>query len=338
MLLIAAAVAASIVALALLVSILRAVGDAGRFEAHPPERRAARSRPRDPREALALVGNALAATHNPRALLPLILEVVTEATGAKGGQLLQNGVEIGWIGDVGRGPAPLVLDLTAGDDSVATELRLYPSRRGFRGDTRKLAEWLAAQASIALENARLHEQVQRQATTDELTNLDNRRRFIDALEAEVERARLLDAPLSVVLADIDDFKRVNDRYGHHGGDRALRVFADLLRAHLREGDVAGRIGGEEFAILLPDTTAAAAGVVAQRTLATVRAARVVVGQESIRLTASFGVAQHVPGAAADKVLLAADEALYRAKGDGKNCVRSAASAEVAAVDDGSRLA
>ena len=147
-------------------------------------------------------GNALAATHDARALLPLILEVVTEATGARGGLLVQDGEEIGWFGEVGE-KEPLELDLTGDDEAGGrTTLLLYPPRRGFGKEAAALAEWLATQAGIALENARLHERVQRQATTDELTGLVNRRRFLEALENELERSRLFETPLSLVLADL----------------------------------------------------------------------------------------------------------------------------------------
>ena len=117
----------------------------------------------------------------------------------------------------------------------------------------KLAEWLSSQAAIALENARLHDIVQWQAITDELTGLVNRRRFLDALRSEITRGQRLGGRLSVVLADLDGFKLINDRFGHHAGDEVLIAFADLLRAHGRDVDVAARLGGEEFAILLPET-------------------------------------------------------------------------------------
>ena len=274
MLLIALASLASLVTIAVLVSVLRAI------RGHEPpapathmrhERRRAHPAARDAREAIALVGDALAATHNPRALVPLILEVVTEATGARGAQMLHGGVEVGWFGEAGGRTRPLTLDLASENADSDTKLLLYPPAQGFDAETRKLAEWVAAQAGIALENARLHEEVRRQATTDELTNLVNRRRFIEALETELERAKMFDSPLSVVLADLDDFKRINDDYGHHGGDRALKSFGQLLRAQVRDFDVAARLGGEEFAILLPQTTAEAAAVVAARTRDTLAA-------------------------------------------------------------------
>lgn len=305
----------------LFVSVMRSSkGRAASTEPHADRRRAHRPN-RDPREALALVGNALAATHDARALMPLILEVVTEATGARGGELVQGGVQVGWFGEV-AGRHPLELDLTTGEqDDGLTTLLLYPPRRGFRKETRDLAEWLAAQAGIALENAKLHERVQRQATTDELTGLVNRRRFLEALETELERAKLFEEPLSLVLADLDDFKLVNDRHGHLAGDHALQTFGRLLRAHLRKMDVAGRLGGEEFAVLLPETRAEAAVLVADRMRSALAHAPLELpGGARITLTASFGIAELGPRQTAEQVLSLADAALYEAKAAGKDRV------------------
>jgi diguanylate cyclase (GGDEF)-like protein len=321
-LLIALAVLLSLVTLALLFSLLRALHT---HESRAPvtrrrhERRQAHPAARDAREAIALVGDALAATHNPRALVPLILEVVTEATGARGAQMLHEGQEVGWFGEAGGRARPLTLDLASENSETDTKLLLYPHGRGFDGETRKLAEWVAAQAGIALENARLHEEVRRQATTDELTNLVNRRRFIEALETELERAKMFDSPVSVVLADLDDFKRINDDYGHHAGDRALTAFGQLLREQVRDFDVPARLGGEEFAILLPQTTATAAAIVAARMRDALAASPIEVSENaSVKLSASFGIAESHPDQSTDELLRRADDALYAAKRGGKN--------------------
>jgi len=271
---------------------------------------------RDPREALALVGDALAATHNPRVLLPVILEVITEATDALGGQIFSGAEEVAWIGEVGGSRKPLTLELDA-----TTRLLLFPPEDGFGKDTRTLAEWLASQAAVALDNARLHDIVQRQAITDDLTGLVNRRRFIEALDAEVERARSFGSPLTIVLADLDNFKQVNDEFGHHGGDVVLRAFADLIRSHVRDVDVCGRIGGEEFAILLPETDAAGAARVAERMRSSLNGVAIPLSDDAaIHVASSFGVAQLGPGQSGDDLLRAADTALYRAKDAGKNRV------------------
>ena len=113
------------------------------------------------------------------------------------------------------------------------------------------ANSLASQAAIALENARLHRIVEQQAVVDGLTGLANRRRCEDSLTAEIARAQRLGAPFTLVLADLDDFKAVNDRNGHVVGDDVLRGFASVLRATVRDTDLAGRWGGEEFMLLLP---------------------------------------------------------------------------------------
>jgi diguanylate cyclase (GGDEF)-like protein len=293
-------------------------------------RSAARARPRsdrrrpsgahgDPREALALVGDALAATHNPRVLLPVVLEVMTEATGALGGQVFAGGEEVAWIGEVGGSRRPLELGLGFSADGETT-LVLVPPDDGFSKDTRSTAEWLASQAAVALDNARLHDIVQRQAITDDLTGLVNRRRFIEALEAEVERARGFDSPLAIVLSDLDNFKQVNDEFGHHGGDVVLRAFADLIRSHVRDVDVSGRIGGEEFAILLPDTDRAGAALVAERMRRSLNSVPIALEEANLNVAASFGVAELTAGQSGDDLLRSADAALYRAKDEGKNRV------------------
>ena len=273
----------------------------------------------DPREALALVGDALAATHNPRVLLPVVLEVMTEATGALGGQVFAGGEEVAWIGEVGGDRKSLQLGLGFSADGETT-LLLVPPEQGFSRETRSTAEWLASQAAVALDNARLHDIVQRQAITDDLTGLVNRRRFIEALDAEVERARRFASPLAIVLSDLDNFKQVNDEFGHHGGDVVLRAFADLIRSHVRDVDVSGRIGGEEFAILLPDTDRDGAALVAERMRHSLNSVAIAIDEASLKGAASFGVAELAAGQTGDDLLRSADAALYRAKDEGKNRV------------------
>lgn len=294
-------------------------------------RRDRRRRPapahRDPREALELVGDALAATHNPRVLLPVVLEVITEATGALGGQVFAAGEEVAWVGVIGGSQSDVVSVPLASSAEGETTLRLYPPGGGFKEEKVRLAERLAAQAAVALENARLHDVVQRQAITDDLTGLVNRRRFKEALEAEVERARRFGEPLAIILADLDDFKRINDLFGHQVGDVVLRSFADLLRSHVRDVDLAGRIGGEEFAILLPGTEASEAAMVAERMRDSLGGLRLAASDgQAVHMTSSFGIAQLGTGDSADDLLRAADEALYRAKSEGKNRIATSANA------------
>src|SRR5205085_6946137 len=309
---------ATVVTITLLVSALRSSSRPipGRRLHDRRERRDGVSA--NPGEALALVGDALAATHNPRALLPVILEVMIEATGARGGRVLEGSEEVSWIGELNAGPPSIVLEL-AKDDEGDTTLALYAPEGGFSEATRHTAEWLASQAGIALENARLHHLVQRQATTDDLTGLVNRRRFIEALDSEIVRADTFRSPLSVVLGDLDHFKLVNDLFGHPTGDEVMRQFADLVRPPLRDVDVPGRVGGEEFAILLPGTDAAGAVAVAERVRRSLRSLRATPDQGG-PVTASFGVAQFASGQTGDELLRRADVALYRAKSEGRNRV------------------
>jgi diguanylate cyclase (GGDEF)-like protein len=318
-------VLATLATAALLVSVVGSSRHEQANRAGGPRRRDRRRRtvagPPDPREALALVGDALAATHNPRALLPVILNVITEATGVRGGRLLQGDREIGWVGEVADGDDELEFELAPADETGATRLVLYPPAGGFGAETEQLAEWLASQAAIALENARLHDVVQRQAMTDELTGLVNRRRFISALEAEIERASSLGGTVSVVLIDLDDFKLINDRFGHHAGDRVLQAFASLLEAHVRPIDMAGRLGGEEFALLLPDADTAGAAATAERLRRSLDDGPIARADgRDLSVTASFGVAHYSAGRSGDELLRIADDALYRAKEQGKNQV------------------
>jgi diguanylate cyclase (GGDEF)-like protein len=314
---------ATLATVALLVATIRSPR---KKESEPRQDRRRRSGPGRPdaRAALALVGDALAATHNPRALVPVILDVVTEATGARGARIVRDGEELGWIGEPREGRNELRLDLSAADEPSRTELVLYPPPEGFADDTKQLAEWLAAQAGIALENARLHDLVQRQANTDDLTGLVNRRRFLEALEREVEQAAQLGGDLAIVLLDLDDFKGINDRFGHHSGDRVLEAVGIALQNHIRNIDLAARLGGEEFALLLPETSSSDAVLVAERLCRSlsVRPLAWVEGNP-LSSTASVGVANYLPGDSGEDLLRLADAALYRAKREGKNRVRVA---------------
>jgi diguanylate cyclase (GGDEF)-like protein len=273
----------------------------------------------DGRDALALVGDALAATHDPEALLPVILGVAIEATGAAGGRLVEGARELAVRGRATGEGEPLVLPL--GDEGDESSLYLYPPPEGFTEESRELARWLATQASIALENAHLHGLVKAQAVTDELTGLANRRRFMEVVTLELKRAERFESPLGLILVDLDDFKAVNDRFGHQTGDVALRALSDVFRASLRDVDLAARLGGEEFAVLLPETDGPGAAGVAERLRTTLADLEVEAPRgDKLGLTASFGVAFYPEARSVDELLTLADTALYRAKAEGKNRV------------------
>jgi two-component system, cell cycle response regulator len=271
-------------------------------------------------DAVDRFGKALAATHDPFTLLNVIVESAVESTGAAGGRLIVDGEEQARAGDPEEGGRPLVIPLGP-EGSEDAKLLLTPSGADFGDQSRELALWLGSQAAIALENVRLHRLVARQASTDGLTELANRREFEESLANEISRAERFGGSLALILADLDNFKQVNDRFGHQAGDEVLRAFANILRQTVRDIDVAARYGGEEFAVLLPQTDIAGAERLAERLREAVETRPMARVQDSaVVVTSSFGVASFPEAGTAAGLFAAADEALYRAKRAGKNCV------------------
>ena len=182
---------------------------------------------------------------------------------------------------------------------------------------------LAGQAAAAIVNGQQHRAVTTQAVTDGLTGLFNRRHVQAALESEQRRAQRYGHPLSVIMLDIDTFKSYNDTYGHTQGDVLIKMVASLLRASVRGVDIVGRYGGEEFIILMPETTKEEAGYTAERLRHAVASATFpgfADDPEMVVLkTISLGVAT-LPEDAADTEMLVtlADQALYQAKRGGRN--------------------
>jgi diguanylate cyclase (GGDEF)-like protein len=172
-------------------------------------------------------------------------------------------------------------------------------------------------AGLAITNADTSAHLLAQATSDPLTGLLNHRAFQHRVENEVQRAQRYGRPLAVVLLDLDHFKTINDAYGHQAGDAALMQAASLLGADARAGDVLGRIGGDEFALLLPETFAEGASAIAQRCAAEFRAAPVGVASH---LTMSAGVCDLTQAKNSKELLQLADGALYWAKNQGRDNV------------------
>ena len=218
-----------------------------------------------------------------------------------------------------------------GHASYVGVISIARRERRFTSEDAELLEYLAGQAVISIENVDLHEMVQTQAITDELTGLANLREMHGALDREFERLRRFETPLGFVLLDLDNFKQVNDSFGHPQGDEVLVEVANVLRELTRDIDEPARHGGEEFAVVLPQTDVDGAALLAERMREAIEQLRVprVGGGEALRMTASFGVAA-VPASAADKdgLIAAADAAMYRAKHTGKNRVERARPGDV----------
>lgn len=181
---------------------------------------------------------------------------------------------------------------------------------------------LRARVRNVLERERLVRQLVHLATTDGLTAVANRRRFFQLAEAELLRVRRYGSLAGLLMVDLDQFKQVNDRYGHAAGDAVLRHFAGLARERLRAVDTIGRIGGEEFAILLPDTALNGAQAFAEQLCAHTAASSVATPHGRMSFSVSIGVTAIVPtDRLLDEVLARADAALYVAKKSGRNRVR-----------------
>lgn len=181
----------------------------------------------------------------------------------------------------------------------------------------------ANQAAIALENARLYSETQKKADTDELTGLKNRRSFFEMGAREIERAIRFKHPLSALMIDLDQFKQVNDTFGHPVGDKLLVELSDVFRKKLRNVDLVARYGGDEFIILLPENDLKAAMEVGGRLRQTLEKARVETEKGKASITASIGVASFSEQMTTLSALIeAADRALYNAKKFGKNRVIS----------------
>ncbi|MEM7353221.1 MAG: diguanylate cyclase [Acidobacteriota bacterium] len=182
------------------------------------------------------------------------------------------------------------------------------------------------------------EQSRRMANTDGLTGLYNHRYLQERLESEIERAERYERPLSVVMADLDFFKRYNDSLGHPSGDKALIAVSQTLRQVSRASDILARYGGEEFTLVLPETTAEEARVVAERARQSVAALDLGSKESGIdHISVSLGVASHVAGRSKEALIEAADSALYQAKRDGRDrvCVEPGAVEESESPDDSS---
>lgn len=207
----------------------------------------------------------------------------------------------------------------------------------FDDDDVRLLTTLAAHVAVCLHLARVLAESERMAVTDGLTGLYNYRYFHERLRGEMARSTRYGHPLSLVMLDLDNFKKINDRYGHLKGDDVLREVAQAIKRNIRgtvatatvkraDVDIACRCGGEEFIIILPEAAAPGAAIAAERLRAVVEAEVGRVAElidengQSGTVTGSFGVAAFVPGLSPESFIKGADEATYEAKRAGKNRV------------------
>jgi diguanylate cyclase (GGDEF)-like protein/PAS domain S-box-containing protein len=232
-------------------------------------------------------------------------------------------------------------DLSKMVNGLVTNPDLYPSNENenlCRDGTRVWISWtnrglydqegrLTEILSVGNDITRLkkaEDKLRELATTDSLTGLFNRRSFFESGKIEVERSGRYASPLSLMMLDLDHFKEVNDTYGHETGDQVLQMLADVMRNTLRQVDIIGRIGGEEFAVLLPGTTRAEARISAERLRARVEESGLEKGQQAVKFTVSIGLAEASKECRdLPSLLKRADEALYAAKDQGRNRVVTA---------------
>ena len=309
------------------------------------------------REAIRRIGRTFASSLDRAAVLELALKTAVDAVQASGGRLSVTSVEdesltetlhegsLAGLEDAIQEAETLALqngglgeEQAARTSVAAVALSVAGSsgpphgvitvaRRGraFTDDDREVLRSLGVEAALALENIELHFQVSRQAVTDELTGLANHGRFQELLDAEIEQVRRYHHPLGLIMLDIDDFKAVNDTYGHQQGDAVLRQVASVLRENSRDADSPARYGGEELSLILPHTDLEGAFAIADRIRVAVEGLRVARtdGHGVLRVTTSVGVTSSTVG---DKhrLIADADGALYEAKRRGKNRTVSAA--------------
>ncbi|HEX2084160.1 MAG TPA: sensor domain-containing diguanylate cyclase [Solirubrobacteraceae bacterium] len=222
----------------------------------------------------------------------------------------------------------VIVPLSAEGQAIGALVLEHPMRAGTRIERRivGMLERFAAHGALALRNAWLLEQVQHLAATDSLTGLPNRETFQRSLSQEVARAARTGGEMSVLLLDLDHFKRINDTLGHQAGDAVLRAVAAVLDESCRPFDTPARYGGEEFAVVLPNTGEADGRAAAERL-------RAAVGESAIdpAVTVSIGLASYpADGRDGDTLVRAADEALYASKRGGRNRVTSARASRLAA--------
>jgi diguanylate cyclase len=201
--------------------------------------------------------------------------------------------------------------------------RLLAETRRMQGINRKLEQKLQASRDDLAALQRDLDEARKESMLDPLTKVFNRKSFDEGLVRAIDEAQVTGEPLSLIMIDIDHFKRFNDSYGHQTGDQVLRLVAMMLKSNIKGKDLAARYGGEEFAAILPDTTYADALHVAENVRRAVQAKELLkrsTNEKLGRITSSFGIASLRPADTAASLIERADRCLYAAKHGGRNCV------------------
>jgi diguanylate cyclase (GGDEF)-like protein len=184
-----------------------------------------------------------------------------------------------------------------------------------------LIELFSQLVGASIGNIKLFEKIQRQATTDGLTGLANHKTFYEMLERELWRARRYGGRISLIMVDVDNLKTINDAYGHRAGDKVIREISKRIKECIRQIDTAARYGGDEFAVILLNTSLKDATIVAQRMVDAVAGSPVTWSKEEIPLSISVGLGQYDADSTPEDITSRSDQALYTAKQAGKNTVR-----------------
>lgn len=208
-------------------------------------------------------------------------------------------------------------------DRVVGVLNLADKMHGDSFDREDIAliELFGQLVGASIGNIKLFEKTQRQATTDGLTTLVNHKTFYEILEKELWRSRRYGGQISLIMVDIDNLKKINDAYGHRAGDKVIREISRRIKECIRQIDTAARYGGDEFAVILPNTSLNDAVVVAERMVDTVARCSISWKKDQIPVSISVGLGQYDADTNPEDITSRSDQALYTAKQAGKNTVR-----------------
>ena len=208
-------------------------------------------------------------------------------------------------------------------DRVVGVLNLADKMDGGHFDSGDIAliELFSQLVGASIGNIKLFEKIQHQATTDGLTGLVNHKTFYEILEKELWRLRRYGGQISLIMVDIDNLKKINDEYGHRVGDKVIKEISKRIKECIRQIDTAARYGGDEFAVILLNTSLIDASVVAKRMVDAVAKTPTAWNKEQIPLSISVGLGQYDAGASPEDITSRSDQALYAAKQAGKNTVR-----------------